>query len=502
MANIFSIFGEVFLESSKAEKGIKDITKQGADADKSLSSKFTSIAGNAVKIGTAFVGAASVVGGAAVALVSKVANSASAIDDVSQRVNMSAEEYQKYAFAAKQSGMEISTLESLMKKQQTALADATNGNKTAAKAYQDLGINIEGLTAGDAFDKAITALADMDDTTQRNAIANDLFGKSYADLAPLLNEGSDGIKALKNEAVKMGAVMSNDSVKAGAKLGDSIDKIKDGFAGMANNLVGSVLPVVQELLDIVIANMPMISNMIQSLAPVLSMVFTSLLPPLIELIQNILPVVIELINLLVPIIAQVLSAIMPIVIVIVQQILPPIVQLISTVLPVAMSVLRTVASVLTAVLVPAIKMVGGIANGLTTIFKNVFGGLWEFIKQPLNFIIDKINGFITWLNKLKIPDWVPGVGGKGLNFTKIAKFQIGMDYIPTDNYPALLHKGERVLTSEENKDYKSNKNSFGMTGEELINGMRTAMKGLKIEFDEDGLASFVDRQVLKGANYG
>lgn len=497
MASIFSVFGEIFLESSKAEKGIKDITQQGANADKSLSSKFTSIAGNAVKMGTAFVGAASVVGGAAVALVTKVADSASAIDDSSQRVGMSAENYQKYAFAAKQSGLEISTLETLMKKQQTVFADATNGNKTAAKAYKDLGIDIKGLTAGDAFDKAIEALAGMDDVTQRNAIANDLFGKSYADLSPLLNEGKDGIQALKDEAVKMGAVMSNDSVKAGAKLGDSIDKIKDGFAGMVNNLVGSVLPVVQELMDIVIANMPMISNMIQSLAPVLSMVFTSLLPPLIELIQNILPVVIELINLLVPIIAQVLNAIMPIVIVIVQQMLPPIIQLITTVLPVAMSIIRTVASVLTAVLVPAIKMVGGIANGLTTIFKNVFGGLWEFIKQPLNFIIDKINGFITWLNKLKIPDWVPGIGGKGLNFTKIAKFQIGMDYIPSDNYPALLHKGERVLTSEENKDYKKENRMNGQSPEENARIMRMALNGMVFNFREDGLLELVDNYIAK-----
>ena len=64
-------------------------------------------------------------------------------------------------------------------------------------------------------------------------------------------------------------------------------------------------------------------------------------------------------------------------------------------------------------------------EGVRTIFKNIVDGLWSIIKVPLNWIIDGINGLIGGLNKLKIPDWVPGIGGKGINIPKIPRLAQG-----------------------------------------------------------------------------
>ena len=49
-------------------------------------------------------------------------------------------------------------------------------------------------------------------------------------------------------------------------------------------------------------------------------------------------------------------------------------------------------------------------------------GIFKF---PINLIIDGINAFISGLNKIKIPDWVPAVGGKGINIPKIPKLARG-----------------------------------------------------------------------------
>ena len=63
----------------------------------------------------------------------------------------------------------------------------------------------------------------------------------------------------------------------------------------------------------------------------------------------------------------------------------------------------------------------GAKNGI----KTVWDGLVGIIKAPLNFLIDGLNAFIGGLNKIQIPDWVPGVGGYGLNIPKIPRLARG-----------------------------------------------------------------------------
>lgn len=64
-------------------------------------------------------------------------------------------------------------------------------------------------------------------------------------------------------------------------------------------------------------------------------------------------------------------------------------------------------------------------NGVKEIFSNIAKGIGNVFKTPINFIIDAINGFLKGVNKIKIPDWIPGVGGKGINIPLIPKLAKG-----------------------------------------------------------------------------
>ena len=88
----------------------------------------------------------------------------------------------------------------------------------------------------------------------------------------------------------------------------------------------------------------------------------------------------------------------------------------------------------------AMKILGGIIDFITGVFtgnwkkawegvKNIFGGIIDglagIFKAPINLIIDGINSFISGINKIKVPDWVPGVGGKSFKLQKIPKLARG-----------------------------------------------------------------------------
>src|SRR5574344_1412793 len=91
------------------------------------------------------------------------------------------------------------------------------------------------------------------------------------------------------------------------------------------------------------------------------------------------------------------------------------------------------------------------ANFIKSIFQTVadfigkiFGVVGNIIKAPINAVIGLINGVLKGLNKIKVPDWVPGLGGMSVNFPMIPKLKIGTDEVLSEGL-AYLHKGESVV---------------------------------------------------------
>lgn len=60
-------------------------------------------------------------------------------------------------------------------------------------------------------------------------------------------------------------------------------------------------------------------------------------------------------------------------------------------------------------------------GGLADVVKNAFAGIARIVIFPFNTIIDGVNAMIRGLNKVKVPKWVPGVGGKGINIPQVPR---------------------------------------------------------------------------------
>lgn len=258
---IFKLFGSIFVDNAEANASIAK-TEEKAEG---LHSKLAKGVGTAIKWGAGIAAGASAAVGGLMALVNKTGQYADEIDKLSERTGINIEELQRWKYAAGQSGADINVLETGIKKLSDTMDAAINGNKAASEAFSALGVSLKNADGSArsveaVFQDVMTALADMEQGAQRNALGNDVLGKSYTELLPLLNAGSAGMEELKNRADELGIVMSEEAVKANVQFGDTLADVKDGFGAIFRELTTAFLPILQKVLDWIVKHMPQIEK--------------------------------------------------------------------------------------------------------------------------------------------------------------------------------------------------------------------------------------------------
>jgi phage-related protein len=95
------------------------------------------------------------------------------------------------------------------------------------------------------------------------------------------------------------------------------------------------------------------------------------------------------------------------------------------------------------------KVIGDVFGGIGKFIGDVFNGIVSIIRGPVNAIIDLINGMIGGLNmiKIKVPDWVPLIGGQtlGFNIPKIPKLAKG-GFVDSPTTALIGEAGPEVVT--------------------------------------------------------
>lgn len=259
-------------------------------------------------------------------------------------------------------------------------------------------------------------------------------------------------------------------------------------------IVQSVLPLLIQLIQPLLALLQPIINLLQ---PIINL-FMTLLEPLLSLINMILPPLIQLFTNVIQLILPPLQAGLELIANVISGVFKGAFELISNIVQNTINVFKVIIDFIKNIFVGAwqgafntvknvfssvfntiqnvINTVRNVFSNIIDFVKNVFAGNWSaawqnvknifsniisgianIFKTPINWIISGINTFIRGLNRIKIPDWVPGVGGMGFHINELPKLKVGIDYVPEDDYPAILHKGERVLTKEENAEYMKNR---------------------------------------------
>ena len=385
---------------------------------------------------------------------------------------------------------------------------AIDGSETTKAGFEALGLNADetakkfaagGDTAREAFKEVVKGLSEMEDPLEQNTAGVNLFGTMWEDLGPeavaALAEISDGAYDTADAMGQIKEVKYDDLGSMLEGLKRSLDllliPLGEEMIPILNELIESILPVIQEMLptmmDSAAAMITQLAPLIDTLLPGIMECVNGLIPPLMNIISAILPLLVEILQEILPEIAQMIEAIAPLINLLLQMLIP--------VLQLTLSVFKEVFSGIVDYVTKYTQNLTTIFSNLIAFVKNVFTGNWRaawaniknifvavadslglVFKAPINALIDLINGFLKGLNKIEIPDWVPGIGGKGFHIPTIPRLKTGIDFVPGDYFPAYLDYGERVLTQGENARFNA---MGGLDGMEraLSQGMRAGTAG-------------------------
>jgi len=232
------------------EQLVYKITGDNSEFDKSITQSETKVS----KFGSVADKMLAGVTVAAIGMVVKkmgdmVISSATALDRVdklSQKIGLSRVAFQEWDYILGQSGASVEGLQMGLKTLSGAADEAMKGTEQYKESFDRLGVSVTDINGKmkdqeTLFAEVFSALADMENQTERTALASDLLGRSATELAPTLNTSKEEIEQLRKEAHDLGLVYSDELVDAGVVLGDNIDRLKKSFDSLKTKALAPII---------------------------------------------------------------------------------------------------------------------------------------------------------------------------------------------------------------------------------------------------------------------
>lgn len=218
-----------------------DMQRAGASTQQAMSqmqraanATRTALAGLALNLAPA------VMVGAYANAVKGVADYADEMGKMSQKVGVAVEQLSGLTYAASLSDVSNEALGLGLKKLSKLMQEAAGGMEQQKRILKELGVT-ETQDANEAFLQLADRFASMEEGAGKTAAAMAVFGKSGADLLPLMNQGAEGIRAATTEAERFGLVVGKDAAEAAEKFNDNLTRLAALIKGAQTSIFGDLI---------------------------------------------------------------------------------------------------------------------------------------------------------------------------------------------------------------------------------------------------------------------
>ena len=224
---------------------------------KEIGNKLTA-AGQAMRA-FSLAGAAAV--GALGTMTYKAVSAADKLNTLSKVTGVNTRDLQKYALTAEQVDVSVEAIAKSHTRLKKNMLSAQKGTGTAAEAFDKLGVNVKNTDgslrdADTVWQETIAALGQMENETERDAIAMQLMGKSASELNPLIEDGGETYKRVAELFEKYNLeLVDQNTLDRAEQFKDGLDDIKSmgtlAFEMLGARLAEYLLPVIEKVVDVV-----------------------------------------------------------------------------------------------------------------------------------------------------------------------------------------------------------------------------------------------------------
>lgn len=239
-------------------------------------------------------------------MTAQAAASADEIMSLSAQTGLSTKSLQEFEYASELIDVSLDTLQGSLTKLTNNMQTAMKGTGEAAAAFNQLGVSVSDTngnmrSAQDVFYEAIDALGEMENATERDALAMDIFGKSAQELNPLIIAGSGALRDLAKEANATGYVLDDFALAKLGAVDDALQRLETSRETFTKNLAVQFAPTMEKSLGNMEEMINRVGDALEKSGAVdaFGSILEStsmLLVPLGELISSALPVLTPMLN--------------------------------------------------------------------------------------------------------------------------------------------------------------------------------------------------------------
>ena len=423
-----SIFGEV-LKANLASTSIIAGTKKLAEGLKEIPAEVLERSAEALKTMITDIKDASVA-------------AAAYADDIlttSTVTGLSTDALQEYQYMAELTDVSVDTITGSLTKLTKNMETAKGGTGSAAEAFEALGISVidaEGQLRSnqEVFGEVIDKLGEMDNETQRDAYSMEIFGKSAQDLNPLIAQGADGIAAFAEEAHNVGYVLDGETLASLGAVDDAVQRFEKALEAAKNQAGAEFAPAMESIFTGITELIN--GNVDQGMASI-----EKGLEQFGEKLEELGPYAEEALTVFLATFAEHLPELGETGVRLLLTLIAGIAKTAPELIPAAVDTITTI-----------IDALWDNRGMVVEAGKDLIRGLWEGIENMGAWIGEKIRGFGSGVvNQLKdffgISSESGPAGGSRIDGSNAG----GLSYVPFDGYISELHRGEAVLTAQENR---------------------------------------------------